>query len=255
MNEHFQRQSIGRPEPIDVVVCKPLADRGVPHGFSLRWRNGASDEPFGARDRGDRDRAELALALGLEGVAHMRQVHGSEVQGIEEAPVALPVCDGLATAKKGLALVVHTADCVPLVLWDEDKGAVAAVHAGWRGTLARVAETAVSFLGEQFGSRPASLHVAMGPSIGACCYEIGEEVVRAFAERVSYSHHLFSPGSRGKRHLNLIEANSRQLAEYGIPRGQIYSSGMCTSCDNGQLYSYRKEGEGVGRLMGVIGAS
>ncbi len=253
MNDLFQRRSIGSPEALDVVVCKPMADRGVPHAFSLRWRKWESEEPFGARDRGDQDREELAGALGLETLAHMRQVHGSEVQAIDEAPLTLLVCDGLATTRKGLALIVHTADCVPLVLWDEDTGAVAAVHAGWRGALAGVSRSAAAFLAKRFGSRAESIHVAMGPSIGACCYEVGEEVVRAFDQQVSYGSDLFSPGPRGRSHLNLIEANSRQLTEYGVPREQIYSSGMCTSCDNGRLYSYRKEGTGVGRLMGVIG--
>ena len=254
MNDHFQRCSIGSVEPIDVFVCKPLADRGVPHGFSLRWRNVGNEEPFGARDSGGQDRTDLARALGLEAVAHMRQVHGSVVQAINEPSPTLPICDGLATTRKGLALIVQTADCVPLVLWDEDKGAVAAVHAGWRGALAGVSRSAAAFLVKRFGSRAESIHVAMGPSIGACCYEVGEEVVRAFYEHVSYPNELFSSGPRGKSHLNLIEANFRQLAEQGVPREQIYSSGMCTSCDNGELYSYRKEGKGVGRLMGVIGA-
>jgi YfiH family protein len=184
----------------------------------------------------------------------MRQVHGSEVQAIDEAPLTLPVCDGLATTRKGLALIVQTADCVPLVLWDEDQGAVAVVHAGWRGALAGVSRSAAAFLAKRFGSRAESIHVAMGPSIGACCYEVGEEVVRAFDEQVSHGNELFTSGPRGKSHLNLIEANSRQLTEYGVPRGQIYSSSMCTSCDNGELYSYRKEGTGVGSLMGVIGS-
>ena len=185
----------------------------------------------------------------------MRQVHGSEIQAVDETPLTLPVCDGLATNRKGLALTVHTADCVPLVLWDEDRGAVAAVHAGWRGTLAGVSRSAAAFLATKFGSRPESIHVAMGPSIGACCYEVGEDVVRAFDENVSCGRDLFSPGPYGKSHLNLIEANSRQLTTYGVPREQIYASGMCTSCDNGRFYSYRKEGKGVGRLMGVIGVS
>jgi YfiH family protein len=183
----------------------------------------------------------------------MRQVHGTEVQAIDGVPGEPRACDGLATRRKRLALVVKTADCVPLILWDREKKAVAAVHAGWRGALAGVSRRAVAFLEERFGSRLESIHVAMGPAIGACCYEVGDEVVRAFSEKLPYAGDLFFPGPRGKNHLDLIEANRRQLTEAGIPGGQIYLSGMCTSCENRRLYSYRREGKGVGRLMGVIG--
>jgi len=251
---HFQRESIGDREGLDVLVCSALAQRGVPNGFSLRSRKWGGEEPFGTRDLCSRDREELAKALGLDrGVAHMCQVHGNQVLAIEEAPAEPPVCDGLATVQQGLALVVQTADCVPLIFWDEDKKAVAAAHAGWRGALAGVPLRALACLKERFDSQPASIHVAMGPAIGACCYEVGDEVVGAFRERFPHAEGLFLPGGRGRNHLNLIEANTLQLTEAGVPSEQIYPSGICTSCDTQQFYSYRKEGKGVGRLMGVIG--
>ena len=254
MNGLFRRQRVGGPDGLDVIVCEPLVERGVPHGFSLRWRGSSGKHVFGARGQGSRDRNELARALGLDrGVAHMRQIHGNIVRRID-APVAEPpMCDGLATGRPALALVVQTADCVPLVFWDEGQNVAAAVHAGWRGTLAEIALRALAFLRERFGSQADSVHVAMGPAIGACCYEVGDEVVEAFVDRSSVAEEFFAPGRRGKKHLDLIRANSHQLLEAGVPAQQIYSSGMCTSCDNGELYSYRKEGKGAGRLMGVIG--
>ncbi len=255
MKKSFRRESVGGPTGLDILVCEPLAERGVPHGFTLRSRRWNGEEVFGARGHGARDREELARALGLgRGVAHMRQVHGNEVRVIDDPSAEPPVCDGLATGRRGLALVVQTADCIPLVFWDERQNVVAAVHAGWRGALAAVPTRALTCLEERFGSQADSVHVAMGPAIGACCYEVGDEVVEAFGKRFPYAEELFTAGTRGKKHLDLTQANSRQLVEAGVPNDRIYESGMCTSCENGGFYSYRKEGKGVGRLMGVIGA-
>ncbi|HEX9723046.1 MAG TPA: peptidoglycan editing factor PgeF [Vicinamibacteria bacterium] len=255
MKGPFCRESVGGPSGLDVLVCEPLAEQGVPHGFTLRSRRWNGVEVFGARDGAERDREELARALGLRrGVAHMRQVHGNEVRAIDAPPSEPPVCDGLVTAERSLALVVQTADCVPMVFWDERHNVVAAVHAGWRGALAAVSSRALVCLEERFGSRSSSVHVVMGPAIGRCCYEVGDEVVEAFGKRFPHAEELFTSGPRGRQHLDLIQANARPLVEAGVSTDRIYETGMCTSCENERFYSYRKEGKGVGRLMGVIGA-
>jgi YfiH family protein len=183
----------------------------------------------------------------------MRQVHGNEVRAIDAPPSEPLVCDGLATAERSLALVVKTADCVPIIFWDERRNVVAAVHAGWRGALAAVPSRALVCLEESFGSRAESIHVVMGPAIGRCCYEVGGEVVEAFGKRFPDADELFTTGPRGRQHLDLIRANARPLLEAGVSPDRIYEAGMCTSCENDRFYSYRKEGKGVGRLMGVIG--
>jgi YfiH family protein len=258
MNRNFRRESKGNPESLDLLVCSPLAELGVPHGFSLRWRHWGAEEasePFGVRGRGSADREELAAVLGLSRVARMRQVHGADVRGVSEPMNPPPVCDGLATSQKGLGLIVSTADCVPMVMWDEEKKVAAVVHTGWRGALGELAGKAVAHLTERFGSRATSLHVALGPAIGVCCYEVGDDVTQAFESRFAYAGRLFSPGPRGKSHLDLIEANREQLSRAGVPSEQVYVSDMCTSCDNQRLYSYRKEGKGVGRIMGAIGVT
>ena len=255
MKVSFRRESIGGSAGLDILVCHPLAERDVPHGFTLRSRRWNGEGVFGARDQSELDREELARALGLgAGVAHMRQVHGNEVRAIEAAPSEPPVCDGLVTAEPGLALLVQTADCVPIVFWDELHNVVAAVHAGWRGALARIPARALACLVERFGSRPDSVHVAMGPAIGSCCYEVGDEVVEAFANEFSDADALFTPGPRARQHLDLIQANARPLLEAGVSANRVYDSGLCTSCENARFYSYRREGKGVGRLMSVIGA-
>ncbi|HXV60042.1 MAG TPA: laccase domain-containing protein, partial [Vicinamibacteria bacterium] len=120
----------------DRLFCRVLEENDVPHGFTLRTQG------FGERDHGHEDRQRLVNALGLESATHMRQVHGNTVRLVRTNDT-IPEADGLLTDEPGLGLIVHSADCLPLLFWSEATNAVAAVHAGWRGTLARVATTAV----------------------------------------------------------------------------------------------------------------
>jgi YfiH family protein len=151
-------------------------------------------------------------------------------------------------------LVVASADCVPLLFWDERTNAVAAVHAGWRGTLANAAAAAVAELESARGVKAQELRVAMGPAIRACCFEVGEEVVAAFDGSGRDMRRIVRTGASptGRTHLDLIEDNRIQLREAGIPDDRIYDSNRCTVCDNERFYSFRKEGEGVGRVLGMI---
>jgi YfiH family protein len=151
--------------------------------------------------------------------------------------------------------VLQTADCVPLLMWESRGNVVAAVHAGWRGTSAGIASRAVGYIEKELVSPPDCVHVAVGPAIGKCCYEVGDEVRRAFLEAFPDAGDLFSRGKRGRNHLDLAEANRRQLVDAGVPPDQIYTAEVCTSCDNDVLYSYRREGQGVGRLFGIVGVA
>jgi len=161
-----------------------------------------------------------------------------------------------------VAIAVRAADCVPLLMADRARGAVAAVHAGWRGTVARVAVAAVDALGREFGTRPQDLIVAIGPNIGGCCYEVGSELVDAFAaaghERYLIDRWFLSPPpSRGSSvrsalTLDVARANTDQLILAGVPEEQIFVSGLCTAMHLDVLTSYRKEKEKAGRIAGVI---
>ena len=254
MTGPFELYSAG---DLDFLICPSLAERGLPHGFTFRWRRVQKEREgapvaFGLPSQERSDLRDLSRALGLE-LVDMRQVHGDEIEVISQPPLEPPVCDGLLTDREGVGLTVRTADCVPLLLWDERNNVAAAVHAGWRGTLAGVASRAIDTFRRRFDSRAVEIHAAMGPSIGPCCYEVGEEVVRSFAEQISGANDLFAGGPGGKKNLDLIEANRRQLVSSGVPLKQVYSSGLCTRCSNELFYSYRKEGKGVGRLLGVVG--
>lgn len=248
MPELFELLSVSRPRrgAAELLVCVALRERDVPHGFSLRSHG------FGRSDRAPSDREGLALALGLPHQARMRQVHGREVRSLDGPPSEPPPCDGLATAREGLGLVVQSADCVPLLCWDERTNAAAAVHAGWRGTLLGVARAAVDELGRSHGTEPRDLHVALGPAIRSCCFEVGKEVVEAFEATGRDLRGVAYPGRRGRPHLDLIEDNRRQLVLAGVSEERIYDCGRCTACENERFYSYRKEGRDVGRILGIV---
>jgi YfiH family protein len=185
--------------------------------------------------------------------------------------------DGLMTDEPGLLLGIRTADCIPILVADRKRRAVAAFHAGWRGTVKRIVESGVGRMRLQFGSRPEDLIAAIGPGIGPCCYAVGEEVLSAFESQFAYARELFcevydsdpvrtkyplifmtqrAPGHSeiGPRlHLNLVEANRRQLLSAGLKPRAIHVVGGCTSCHRELFFSHRGSEGHAGRMMSVIG--
>jgi hypothetical protein len=171
--------------------------------------------------------------------------------------------DGLMTNLRGVMLGVGAADCVPVLVVDVDKRVVAAFHAGWRGTVARIVEQGVGRMAREYGSRPEDLIAAIGPSIGACCYAVGEEVQTAFSTQFAYANELFrdvsgSEPEHTQVHLDLWEANRRQLRDAGLSDGQITVIGECTACardSQGALryFSHRGERGIAGRMLSVVG--
>ena len=171
--------------------------------------------------------------------------------------------DGLMTATPGVMLGIITADCVPVLVADTRTHAVAAFHAGWRGTLARIVERGVGSMRLEFGTRPEDVVAAIGPGIEPCCFAVGDEVRSEFRSQFAYEAELFSEvfgaGSVGpKTHLDLIEANRRQLLDAGVPLAGISVVAQCTACtrvDNGRrkYFSHRAEHGFTGRMLNVIG--
>jgi YfiH family protein len=207
-------------------------------------------------DRSEWDAVARALEVSSDRVRLIRQVHGAAVAtarcGADAGPA--PEADAIVSDDPSSAIAVRVADCAPILLADARRGAVGAVHAGWRGTVQSVAAEGVSAMQREFGSSPADLIVAIGPCLGACCGEVGDEVVDAFkrAGHDPASSHWFSPGPRGRPHLDLSQANVDQLAGAGVLRSNIHVADLCTKCHAGLMHSYRASGVAAGRMVGAI---
>lgn len=267
------------------------------HGFSTR-RGGlsrayaADDAPgelnlgFTADDRRDAvagNRRLLAEAITGDAstpLVTIRQIHSIlvVVAAAADATRERPrKADGLMTAEPGLLLGVQTADCIPVLVADRKRRAVAAFHAGWRGTVKRVVESGIGRMRLEFGSRPEDLVAAIGPGVGVCCYAVGEEVLSSFESQFGYGRELFlevydsdpvrtkypmlfltqrAPGHSAigpNLHLNLVEANRRQLLSAGLKPRAIKVIGGCTSCMPEMFFSHRGSQGHAGRMMSVIG--
>jgi len=210
----------------------------------------------------------------------LRQIHSSVLVlgGGEDPGRQTPLRgDGLMTEEPGLLLGVQTADCIPVLVADRKRRVVAAFHAGWRGTVKRIVEAGVGRMRLQFGSRPEDLTAAIGPGIGVCCYAVGDEVLSSFESQFAYAGDLFrevddadevrrkypmlfltqrAPGHSPmgpSLHVDLVEANRRQLLDAGLGPRSIHVTGGCTSCHRELFFSHRASHGHTGRMMSLIG--
>ncbi len=236
------------------------------HGFTTR-PGGLSTvyNPHGELNLGftpDDDSAAVAanrllLAQALTGdpatpIHTVRQIHCERSVVAGRGPWNPPEADGLISAESGVLLAILTADCIPVLVADPVRRVVAAFHAGWRGTVARVVELGVARIVADFGSNPADLQAAIGPGIGACCYTVGAEVHERFIASFGYAAELFHTVD-GNLRLDLPEANRRQLLAAGLAPGSIQRAGGCTSCHPDLYFSHRADQGRTGRMMSLIG--
>ncbi len=259
-----------------------------PNELNLGWT--AQDDPRLVAVNRDVFLRRIAGKDAGKRLVTVRQFHSGMVRVVGKDHGALMTADGravlrgdgLMTDVPGLLLGVQTADCVPVLVVDTKRRAVAAFHAGWRGTLARIVERGVGTMRLEYGSRPEDLVAAVGPSIGPCCYAVGEEVKYEFGSQFAYAEELFSEGydSNPVRerypllfltarapghspigpqiHVDLWEANRRQLLDAGLKAKNIAVVGECSACatvkGGGKKYfSHRGEHGFAGRMMGVVG--
>jgi YfiH family protein len=213
---------------------------GLVHGFEQR-RVGAP------ADTREASQARVRAALQGGRLLLLRQVHGATV--VEAPWEGWPEADAAVAGSPGWLLGIQTADCLPVLLVDPKRGLVAAAHAGWRGTAAGVAARAVAALAER-GSRPEDIVAALGPSIGPCCYESGDEVRKAFSPS---GESFFQPGPNGRPHLDLRAANTRQLVDSGLRPEAVHHVRDCTRCRADLYYSYRREGKAAGLMISFVG--
>jgi polyphenol oxidase len=235
------------------------------------------------REHVERNRKAVLLATGAAAngkpwpLVMVRQIHSDLIHVVRSRKLERFVGDGLVTDLRGIALGVLTADCFPVLLVDAKKKAVGAFHAGWRGTVKRIVEKGVGIMRLEFGSLPENIYAAIGPGIQSCSFEVGEEVEEAFHTQFAYADSLFhsvqesdavrerypmlfmnqrAPGHGDpciKLHLDLREANRRQLLAAGVPETHITAMPDCTACSTRKFFSHRAEHGKTGRQMALIG--
>jgi purine-nucleoside/S-methyl-5'-thioadenosine phosphorylase / adenosine deaminase len=222
----------------------------------------------------NRRRFQSALGASDLQLVSLKQIHSDVIHLFDVAPSQPCQGDASVSNRPGLLLGVQTADCVPILLVDPKKRAIAAIHAGWRGTLARIVVKAIGQLQMHFKSKPGDLFAAIGPSIGGCCYEVGTEVATQFLSQFPEAPEWFDEFRTGDEPnpiqwlnmmppghqpppknvlLDLKKANRAQLLGSGLRDKNIFVNDLCTACRRNLLFSYRKEGAQSGRLLSVIG--
>ncbi len=250
-----------------------LRAAGVRHGFSLR-SGGVSPAPFDSLNLGgavgdepgnvaeNLSRFGRSLGIGGAAVRTATQVHGDRVVFVrggggltDEAGGDLPgpvEADALL-ASAGAVVGVRTADCVPVLLFDPRTGLAAAVHAGWRGTFAQIVVRTVEAMARR-GGTPSEMLAAIGPAIGPCCYEVGDDLAGRFAGEPSFGPSTVDR-SRGRPHLDLWQANRQLLEKTGLSASRVDLLGACTACDAERFFSHRRDAGRTGRHLSAIRAA
>jgi YfiH family protein len=294
---------------VEWLECPALARfPWLRHAFSTR-RGGGSEAPAAGLNLGfiaadthanvEENRRRFFAQLGAERftLAALRQRHSTHIYRVvraasgqleyypsgfpapERSDHPLPIGDALVTDQPGVLLSVRVADCLPVLVLDPRQHALAAIHAGWRSALGRIVEKTVGLMRTVFGSDAHHLLAALGPSIRACCYEVGEEVVAAFCGRFPRGEQFFREASLGspspaalgplpflsaqppghaarpvpRAHLDLVAVALDQLRSAGVRLSHIQVADFCTACRTDLFFSHRKEGKDTGRTMAVIG--
>jgi len=233
----------------------PALDRNSAfvHAFTTR-QNGLGARTGGARQPDDWSAVADAFGIHLDRIATVNQVHGENIVRINELNILgsrSVHADALMTDVPGIAVGVETADCVPILLFDPARPAVAAVHAGWRSTVKKIVQKAVNRMHEEFRSDPSRLVAAIGPAIGPECYEVDEPVMGPVQAAFSFWREVAAPRGSDRWSLDLVRANQIELMQIGLDGKNIHTAGMCTSCRKDLFYSYRSEGR-TGRMLSVI---
>ena len=226
---------------------------GLVHAFSTRRADG-EDFTVGEGGRiaaGNLTRFMAAAKLERWPLARLKQIHSNIVHevGNNEFPSEPPEGDAAETSLRGVAIGIMTADCVPILIADGRGRRVAAAHAGWRGTAQAVVRKTVEFMASRDGISAGDLSAAIGPHIGVCCMEVGEEVVDRFSQPEIIER---QPGWT-KPHLDLGKANRLQMIAAGMPPERIQVSTLCTRCRGDMFHSYRRDGNRAGRMLSLIG--
>lgn len=229
---------------------------------SLNMSFSSGDDPAAVLE--NRRRLMALFSLPLERMVACHQVHGTNVVkvtgkeaglGAGSQKTAIPDCDGLATNVPGVTLSMNFADCTPLLFYDPRHHAIALSHGGWRGAAGNIGGKTVAKMNEWYGTRAGDIFAAVGPAIGPCCFEVGDDVIDAFSVHFDGKTmaRLAKPkAEKGKYLFDLPEANRLLLMQAGIREDHIDLSRLCTYCHKELFYSYRRDGKKAGRHMAIM---
>lgn len=194
-----------------------------------------------------------SLGIDYKDLVCARQVHKANVRYVQETDrgkgaltydTAIPNTDAFITNRSNIPLGIFTADCLSIFLYDTQNNSIGLIHAGWRSTQERIAAKTIQLMQEKFNTQAGDVYVGFGPAIRSCCYEVGKEFNDCFSCALIER--------KGHYYLDLVNLNKNQLQEAGVKDTNIFDSGICTSCNNKEFFSYRKEGDSCGRTMSVI---
>jgi YfiH family protein len=247
-----------------------LSNAPITHGITTRVSTLPGDGDVNVAGRlpvedARANRAAWCAEIGVDPIAIVsgRQVHGNRVQLVDAGDAgrgacsiedAIPGTDALITQATGLPLLVYTADCVPAIIYDTTKHALGLAHAGWRGTVSNIAAAVVEAMKFEFGCDPSDLIVSLGPSIGPCCYEVGDEVIDAWRSLgVDQREDAVVSPAGERRNLDLWRANVLLFCAAGVPRDRIDVAGICTCCESDRFFS-RRAGNGHRGLFATVAA-
>jgi hypothetical protein len=257
---------------VKYISFAPLDEKGVINAFSTRI-GGKSREPYNTLNMGLHtgddcqnviENRKLFLdrqGLNLSNAVAAKQVHSTNLQVVDDSlrgkgawkwEDALDDTDGLITNSKNTILITFYADCVPIYIYDSEKEIVALAHAGWKGTVGKIAWLTLQKMKSHYGTKTSQCLVVIGPSIGPCCYEVDENLVVRF-KNAGFNINKLAKNNRPEHYLlNLWEANKEVVLQSGVPEDNVFVSGLCTSCNNDIFFSYRAENGITGRMAAII---
>ena len=246
-----------RPDISHGITGRQADTARFPDGLNLSFY--ALDEP--ERVLAARTEACAALDLQIDHLVAPQQIHGNQValvgvadrgRGAFDRESALPETDAMITSEPGVVLFVSAADCVPLMFYDPKQKAIGIAHAGWRGTSGHVGVRAVRAMTEAFGTKAGDLRVGIGPSIGPCCYAVGDEVIQILGTSLGAIGGLVAETGDGRLSIDLWQANAIDLVLAGVNPRNIEISGICTACHLDAFFSHRAEHGRTGRFGAFI---
>lgn len=272
MREREVAASSGRAR-LKFLVCGALEQAGFKNAFSTRIGGVSSlpheslnlgflsgDDPDNVRE--NRKRFLSAVTADDFVLVTARQTHSTDrivIGSKQQAKGSQPKCDAMTTGLDRTLLAVQTADCLPVLIADPRTGAMAAIHAGWRGTAGRIAERTIADMMQRHGVNPRDCIAALGPNACSDCYEVGEDVIDLYRKQFGYWRKLLTRRSEGRAHLDVKAANVQQLLFCGFTPDRIHAAPYCTMHESGLFFSYRREAGGkpgkVGRMLAMIGRS